>query len=127
MANTHYYSLSEGRVIKRPNQNPQIEAGRDAGRKQRKKDEKANIYPREGLPISREGRDLDWIEGYRRGYYQTLKQGRPELLEAKRVQISVTADRALLEAADKARISRSDAIDIGLQTLLAAVQKGSKS
>lgn len=116
--NSHYYDRLVGAVVKRPNDNPYIVSGRNAGRKQRKKDKDALLYPRPGLPISRDGRDRDWIEGYQRGYYQDLKDGRPLLLDAKRVKISVTADRGVLDAADAAGVSRSEAIDLGLKQLI---------
>lgn len=109
MPNSHYYSKSTGQVIKRPAQNPEIEAGRKAGYKQRRKDKADRVYPREGLPISRESRDSDWIEGYQRGYYQSHKR-----LESNRVQTSVTLDRALLEAVDTKGLNRSRCCDLGL-------------
>lgn len=118
MSSSHYYSRSQGTVVERPPQNPCVEAGRNAGRKQRNKDKKLGTYPRPGLPISRRNRDPDWVEGYRRGYYQDLRVGRPALLESKRVTISVTVNRDLLGAADGQGISRSKAIDKGLQALL---------
>ncbi|NJM74881.1 MAG: hypothetical protein HC852_02815 [Acaryochloridaceae cyanobacterium RU_4_10] len=116
--NSHYYSKTEGRVIERPLVDPQAKAGSSAGRKQRNKDREREVYPRQGLPISRKGRSNVWIEHYQRGYYQAKTTGRPMLGDEPVITISVSCDRRLLEELDLAGIGRSDAFVRGANVLL---------
>jgi hypothetical protein len=117
-ANSHYYDKDSGRVIERPPVNPDAKAGSSAGRKQRNKDEDRKVYPRPGLPISREGRSKVWVEHYQRGYYQAKSTGRPMLGDEPVITISVTCDRRLVERLDLSGISRADAFACGAIALL---------
>lgn len=114
MANSHYYDRTLGIVVKRPLANPEKAAGYDAGRKHRRRDQKAGTYPREGLPISRDSRSALWIESYQQGYYQHRTVGRPNLGDETKVTISVCLDREIVEAIDSKRgdqLSRSALIE----------------
>jgi len=104
-------------VIQAPPRNPVKHSGSNAGRKQRNKDKDRSTYPREGLPISRAGRDRDWIEAYQSAYYQTAGGGE-NLGDNPTVTISVQADRDLLDLANSKGINRSEALELGLWLLI---------
>jgi len=116
--NTHYYDRGRGEVVKRPPRNEQKEKGRSAGRKQRNNDKRQGSYPREGLPISRQGRDPDWVIGYQVGYYQPSTSGGQMLGNEPKVMVSVRVDRRLLEQAIEAGINRTKAMEAGLRLAL---------
>jgi len=113
--NSHYYDRACGQVVKRLPSNPIKKAGSNSGRQQRHKDQQRGVYPRPGLPISREGREPLWISAYQESYYQPKAEGRPMLGNEPRVTISVTVDRQLLEQADLLGINRSAALEVGLK------------
>jgi hypothetical protein len=118
MPSTHYYDRKAGAVIKRPPPNPEHKAGSASGRKQRQKDQLRGVYPRSGLPISREDRSDCWIRAYQSAYYQTTSLGNPNLGDRAETTISLSVDRELLEAIDSAGISRSSVFTAGAQLLL---------
>ncbi len=122
-ANSHYYDKDSGRVIKRPPIDPEAKAGRSAGRKQRNKDQQRDVYPRLGLPVSREGRSKAWVEYYQRGYYQAKSTGRPMLGDEPVITISVSCDRRLIEQLDFSGISRADAFAYGANVLLERLEQ----
>lgn len=117
MATTHYYDRERGEVVKRPPINPDYKAGSNSGRKQRRTDISRNLYPREGLPISRERGDV-WVRAYQSAYYQTKSQGRPMLGDAPRVTVMVSVDRETLAEIDRLGVSRSDVFAAGARVLL---------
>lgn len=120
MPNSHYYSRTKGQVVPRPPQNPEAKAGADAGRKQRKKDQQTGIYPRGGLPISREGRSDLWISKYQGAYYQPKSRGGQMLGNEPKVQACIRVDRELLGKAKSAGLNLSALVEAAIAQALAA-------
>ena len=118
MPKSHYYDRETGHVIKRLPQNPEKKRGSTSGRKQRNTDKTRGVYPRGGLPISREGRSEVWIKAYQGAYYQTVSMGRPMLGDSPKVTISVTASRSVIDAVDGSPHSRSECFEAGAKLLL---------
>lgn len=116
--NTHYYDRDLGEVVKRLPQHPDKISGSNAGRKQRNKDQERKVYPRTGLPISRDRRSDYWITAYQSAYYQPKSLGRPMLGNEPVVTISVTCDRQIVEDLGLADISRSAALTYGARSML---------
>lgn len=97
-------------------ENPDRLTGRNAGRKQRKKDQQRGTYPRDGLPLGRTDRHPQYIEGYQSGYYQQHSgPGRPMRGNEPKITISVSVDRALWQTVVDHGVTPSTAAELGLQ------------
>ncbi len=118
---THYYSRTQGKVVERVN-NPTWQAGSKAGYRQRRKDQTADCYPREGLPLAEDKPD-DWVRGYQASYYQHRSVGAPMLGDTPKVQITVRVDRSINSAAQE--INKSQWAELGLRLGIAGVDQAS--
>lgn len=99
-----------------PTKNPDRHVGRNAGRKQRKKDQDRGAYPRLGLPMDRTDRHEQYILGYQSGYYQhRSRPGQPMHGNEPKITISVSVDRALWQLIINRGIKPSTAAELGLQ------------
>lgn len=96
MANSHYYSRSSGRVIRRPDADAEGKLGGKVGHKHRKRDQDRGNYPAPGLPVRRLDKSAAWVAGYIKSYYQPHLGG--EDLSDRDPVIAI--DRALLEQID---------------------------
>jgi hypothetical protein len=105
----------------RPPENPEYKTGLNSGRKQRQKDQKADTYPRDGLPISRINRSSKWISAYQTAYYQAKATGKPMMGNELRITISVSTDRELVDAIEVAGLTRSQCFEHGARSLLETV------
>ena len=100
----------------RPTENPDRLTGRNAGRKQRKKDQERGTYPREDLPLGRTDRPIQYISGYQSGYYQQhSRPGQPNHGTEPKITISVSVDRALWQTVVDHGVKPSTAAELGLQ------------
>ena len=100
----------------RPTENPDRLTGRNAGRKQRKKDQERGTYPREDLPLGRTDRPIQYISGYQSGYYQQhSRPGQPNHGTEPKITISVSVNRTLWQTVVDHGVKPSTAAELGLQ------------
>jgi len=93
--------------------NPDFDAGKQAGGKERKDHSKRQLWPLSGRPLDREGRSKDYVQGYVKSYYWGVE----DMSESNMVDVVVRMPREEYEAIEWQGLDRSEALLRGVELL----------